>query len=407
MRLTTAMLAFVTSVFVLALFNFSTLAADNHAHHMDEQMPASGAADTHADHVDEQMPASGAADTHANHVDGQMPMSGKHMGGHGHWADPAGIAGANMPAGSFMLDYRPMFMHMEGNRIGTDGVSPEFIVTNVPNPNGGPPTLRVVPTEMDRQMHMFMAHYAPYDWLTVMAMAPYIIKEMDHITFQGMAGTTRLGTFTTRSEGIGDTTLSALFRLYDDSNKRVQVTTGLSLPTGSITETGDVLAPTGARLTLRLPYPMQLGSGTFDFLPRITIRGRQGPWTYGARYSGVIRLGDNDEGYALGDIHALTAWGLYEWTPVVNTSLRIAALTEDSISGRDPLIAAPVQTAVPAFSGGERVDLFLGLGLTGQGDWQAYRLDAEVGVPIHQDLNGPQMETDYSVRVALTKMFMP
>ena len=153
MSLKTAMLAFVTSFAVLALFNFGTLAADNHAHHMDEQMPASGAADTHADHVDEQMPASGAADTHADHMDGQMPMSGKHMGGHGHWADPAGIAGANMPAGTFMLDYRPMFMHMEGNRIGTDGVSPEFIVTTVPNPNGGPPTLRVVPKEMDVQMH--------------------------------------------------------------------------------------------------------------------------------------------------------------------------------------------------------------------------------------------------------------
>ncbi len=92
---------------------------------------------------------------------------------------------------------------------------------------------------------------------------------------------------------------------------------------------------------------------------------------------------------------------------LVNTSLRIAARTEDSISGRDPLISAPVQTAVPAFQGGDRVDLFVGLGLTGQGGLRGYRLDAEVGVPIHQDLNGPQMEMDYSVRVSLTKMFMP
>ena len=137
-------------------------------------------------------------------------MTGMPMGGHGFGADPAGIVGINMPAGAFMLNYRPMFMHMEGNRIGTNEVSPEFIVTTVPNPNGGPPTLRVVPTEMDVQMHMLMGMYAPTDWLTLMAMGSYIEKEMEHITFAGPAGTTRLGTFTTRSEGIGDTKLSAI-----------------------------------------------------------------------------------------------------------------------------------------------------------------------------------------------------
>ena len=344
---------------------------------------------------------------HAQHLTDHSTMTGMQMGRQGHVSDPAGIRGNNMPAGAFMLNYLPMFMHMEGNRIGTNEVSPEFIVTTVPNPNGGPPTLRVVPIEMDVQMHMFMAMYAPYDWLTFMAMGSYIKKEMKHVTFAGPAGTTRLGTFTTLSEGVGDTKLSAIFRLYNDGKNRAQLTTGLSLPTGSITEADDVLAPTGARPTLRLPYPMQLGSGTFDFLPGITVRGRQGRWSYGARYTGVIRLGKNDEGYSFGDIHALTGWGAYQWTPAVNTSLRIAARTEDSISGRDPLIAAPVQTAVPAFQGGERVDLFFGLGLTGQGKLRGYRLDAELGVPVYQDLNGPQMEMDYSVGVSLTKMFMP
>lgn len=128
-----------------------------------------------------------AAHTPDHHMDGQMPMTGMAMGGHGFGADPAGIMGNNMPAGAFMLNYRPMFMHMEGSRIGTNKVSPEFIVTTVPNPNGGPPTLRVVPTEMDVQMHMLMAMYAPTDWLTLMAMGSYIEKEMDHITFAGQS----------------------------------------------------------------------------------------------------------------------------------------------------------------------------------------------------------------------------
>ncbi len=197
----------------------------------------------------------------------------------------------------------------------------------MPNPNGGPPTLRVLPTEMQMDMHMVMAMYAPTDWLTVMAMGMYQTKEMQHVTFLGPAGTVRLGGFTTQAEGLGDTTISSIFKIFDDGSHRVQVTTGLSLPTGSITESDTVLTPLGTTPTLRLPYAMQLGSGTVDFLPQLTIRGQQGKFLYGARYSGVIRLGTNDESYSFGDIHIATAWGAYQWTPWLNTSLRIEGRT--------------------------------------------------------------------------------
>jgi hypothetical protein len=44
---------------------------------------------------------------------------------------------------------------------------------------------------------------------------------MEHITFQGGMGTTRLGTFTTKTSGVGDTQLSGLFRLHDDGRNHV------------------------------------------------------------------------------------------------------------------------------------------------------------------------------------------
>jgi len=338
---------------------------------------------------------------------GKMSMGKMSMGGQDMTSDPAGISGTNMPAGAFMLNFRSMYMSMAGNRVGTSSISPETIVTTIPNPNGGPPTLRVVPERMNVQMQMLMGMYAPTDWLTVMAMGSYARKEMDHITFAGAAGTARLGTFTTLEKGLGDTKVSAIFRLYNSYGRRIQASAGVSLPTGSITGTDTVLAPTGTTPTLRLPYPMLLGSGTYDFLPGLTYRGWDGPWSYGARYSGVIRIGDNSEGYALGDIHSLTAWGGYRWSPSFNTTLRITGRTQGKVRGSDPLIAAPVQTAVPGFQGGERVDVSLGFGLNGQGMLRGYRLGAEVGVPIYQDLNGPQLETDYTVLFSLTKMFAP
>ena len=248
--------------------------------------------------------------------------------------------------GEWMFSYRYMRMHMEGNRIGDNSVSPTTIATTVPNRFFGrpmqPPTLRVVPTKMTMDMHMFGAMYAPTDDLTLMGMVNYIEKEMDHLTFMGPAGPAIRGSFTTRSEGFGDVKLGGLYRLYDDSVHHFHLNLGLSLPTGDITQRDDVLAPTGARPTLRLPYAMQLGTGTFDLLPGITYNGRVGDVSWGAQYRAEIRLEDeNDEGYAWGDKHAVTAWAAYQWAPWISTSLRVDAMTQDSIDGIDPRIVAP------------------------------------------------------------------
>ena len=70
------------------------------------------------------------------------------------------------------------------------------------------------------------------------------------------------------------------------------------------------------------------------------------------------------------------------------------------IDGSDSRIVAPVQTANPNNYGGERVDLKFGINLLGRLDWvRGHRLAIEGGIPIVQDLNGPQMETDFMISV--------
>ena len=113
---------------------------------------------------------------------------------------------------------------------------------------------------------------------------------MDHVTFIETTGTTILGRFTTYSSGIGDTRFTGMFKMYKDGKHHFHLNAGISFPTGSITEKDDVLAPTGATPTLRLPYPMQIGSGTFEFFPGLTYIGKSGRTRWGVQYSGVIRL---------------------------------------------------------------------------------------------------------------------
>lgn len=347
----------------------------------------------------------------------------EHHGGHSNHRDhsehrtaPIGVMGDHlMNAGEWMTSYRYMRMDMDGNRDGSSGIGASTIVTTVPNRffgiPGQPPTLRVVPTDMQTDMHMFGAMYGVTDWLTVMTMGMYLERDMDHITFAGGVGTTQLGEFTTESEGFGDTRITGLVQVYEDATHRVHLNAGLSLPTGSITEEDTVLAPNGMTPIIRLPYAMQLGSGTFDAMPGITYNGMQDNVFWGAQYVGEIRLEDeNDEGYSLGDKHFITAWGGYQRTPSqaygVETSLRLTGSTQDDISGIDPLIVAPVQTADPNNYGGEMVELGFGASVTGkQGVIEGHRLAAEFTIPLYRDLNGPQLERDYTFTLGWQKAF--
>ena len=327
---------------------------------------------------------------------------------------PIGVMGDHRhAAGELMISYRYMQMQMEGNMIGDQSVSPETIVTTIPNRFFGrpmqPPTLRIVPKEMTMEMSMFGAMYGVTDRVTLNAMLPLINKEMDHITFRGPVGTTRLGEFTTESEGIGDLKFGGIVGLFDrytaEGEQHLNLLLTLSAPTGSIKEEGRPLTPMGMRPLVRLPYAMQLGSGTWDFLPGITYTARHRNMSFGAQYRGNFRLQDeNSQGYSLGDVHQVTGWAAYQWAPWVSNSVRLAYQNQDSINGIDPNIVGPIQTANPDFYGGDRVDLLFGVNLAGQaGAICGHRLAAEFGFPVHQDLNGPQMETDYTFTLGWQK----
>ena len=314
--------------------------------------------------------------------------------GHG----PIDAMGEHMhKEGKWMASYHFQHMSMEGNRIGTTEVSPEFIVTNVANRFPPPATLRVVPTKMTMNMHMFGAMYAPADWLTLMFMGMYMEKSMDHITFQGASGTTRRGTFTTTSSGIGDTKISGIFRISENNMHKMHLNAGISLPTGDTNKRDTILTPNGARNNVVLPYSMQLGSGTFDLLPGITYSGKIDKISWGGQYIGTFRIGDH-KGYSLGDIHEATSWLSYQPQPSISVSTRLAYKNEGKIDGIDGRISLPVQTADPDKYGGDTINLYFGLNLAGQkGVLRGHRFTLEVGIPMHQDLNGPQMETDYII----------
>jgi hypothetical protein len=249
----------------------------------------------------------------------------------GHGTTPAGIFGADMVcAGNFMLGYTTMFMHMEGNYIGTSQVSAQTIM-NTPAPGG---KYLVIPDTMDMRSHIIHGMVGITDWLNVMVMGSYQIKTMDMTTFSMKMPGGVVGTSAASTEGFGDTMVNTMWRLYQDPVNHVHFNLGFNLPTGSTTETITMLSPmTGTFMNMRANYGMQLGTGTVDIMPGLTYTGHLNNWSWGAQWRSRVALDNNDQGYHWGDLHEFTAWGGYTWFPGVTTTIRLKGLIQDPIHG--------------------------------------------------------------------------
>ena len=312
-----------------------------------------------------------------NEIDEQMLVGVGTTGHHHHGAlEPTGVMGAHLHgAGNWMLSYRFMHMDMQGDRKGTSSVSTAEVLADY----------MVAPLDMTMDMHMLGAMYAPTDQLTLMAMVPFLDIEMHHITRMGMR-------FSTKASGLGDIKLSGLYSLYSSGAHRLHLNLGVSLPTGDIDRRDDT--PVGTNQ--KLPYPMQLGSGTWDLLPGITYTGMAGTWSWGSQALATIRLGENSNDYTLGDRLEVTGWVGHKLCQASNLTLRLDGQTWGNIEGADPdLNPMMVPTADPDLRGGTRLDLLAGLDyMFHSGALAGSRLAIEGGLPIYQDLDGPQLETD-------------
>ena len=291
---------------------------------------------------------------------------------------PIGVMGDHVhDAGEWMISVRVMHMSMDGLTDNGDSVSSSELFAQ---------GYMVAPLSMDMDMVMLGGMYAPTDNLTLMVMVPWIESSMDHITGGGTK-------FETESSGLGDTLLTGLVQLSELEHHSVHLNIGLSLPTGSIDETDDTPMMAGAKL----PYPMQLGTGTYDFLPGLTYVGDSGPWSWGAQGIGRLHLGENDEGYRHGNRFDTTGW-VTRAMGTFDTSLRMDFAHWSNFHGADSdLNPGMVPTADPKLRGGDQLDAILGVA------WNSHasgnRLGLEIGMPVYQDLDGPALETDWFLTV--------
>jgi len=322
-------------------------------------------------------------------MSGSPALAADHHHHHVHLTtSPAGVMGDHVHhQGSWMFSYTYMTMHMDGMRDGTSDLGNSEVLQD----------FMVTPTSMDMQMHMFGTMYAVTDDFTLMAMAPWIRKEMDHRTRMGAR-------FSTSSDGLGDVKLGGIYKVYNRDDWQLLLNFSVSAPTGDIDEKGN----TPAMRNAQLPYPMQLGSGTWDLLPGVTWVGANHAWSWGGQVLGTVRTGgNNDNHYSLGDRLELGGWGAYRFAPAWSTSLRLKWQTWGNIDGSDPkLNPRVVPTADPDLQGGTRADLLAGVNFYAPaGVFSGNRLAIEGGVPVYENLDGPQMSTQWMLNASWQVVF--
>ena len=252
---------------------------------------------------------------------------------------------------------------------------------------------------------MFGVTYGMTDAVNIMVMGNYVEKDMPMTTYNMMGNESSRHDKLIAPDGFGDVSVVGLFRVYEDGVNHIHLNFGLSLPAGSTTEQMNMLSPMGTYMLMRANYGMQLGTGTYDFMPGVTYIGMKDLWSWGALYRGRFAL-DSNQGYHWGDINQLTGWLGYTFVPGITATARIAGTVQGRIEGNDPQIFGGMQGAYPGWYGGERVDLFGGIEIAGHQFGLGHtKLAIEAGFPLYQNLNGPQVGENWQLNAALGVLF--
>ncbi|WP_299315572.1 transporter [uncultured Aquimarina sp.] len=320
----------------------------------------------------------------AQEGDKENKWSGSRPDGHA----PISVMGDHTHGkGEFMFSYRYMYMNMEDLNRGSENVD----FSNALPPND---IYMVTPTNMPMNMHMLGIMYAPNNKITLMAMVNYSSQEMDHLTAMG-------GAFKTESSGFGDTKIGALYKFFNKNKQQLHGQIGLSIPTGSI-DKKDVTPASTPNETI-LPYPMQIGSGTWDTEIALTYLKQWNILSFGTQARTTLRIGENDNEYRLGNKYSLNNWIAVTAADWLSFSGRLELGATDKISGTNPdLNPMMVITADTANSGMTYTNAGLGFNLYAfKGSIKNLRLGFEASIPLFQNMNGIQLRNKETITLGL------
>ena len=325
---------------------------------------------------------------------GMDMMEDKHHS-HLHPSSPMGVTGIMHHEG-FMFSIKHGLMKMTHNISNGNNISNSKILEM-------PTKLSVIPETMDVKMTMIEGMYAPSNKLTLMIMGTYLSKDMKLSTYSPMMERDFIGHFNTSTSDLSDLTLSALFEISEKKLSKWHGEISYQKSVGSADQTGKALTPMGTRVEMIMPYAMQSGDDATRVILGLTnTRKLNDKISWGNQIKRKIVV--NNSHWSFGDQTELNSWLQYSFGKHISFSSRLKFLDQDALSGRDPTIVAPVQTANPDNYGGK--ELHFGAGINWSMNLSPGGNDSlgfELLRPLIQNKNNLQMKTDHQIVLGYKK----
>ena len=366
---------------------------------------------------------------------------------------PAGVMFGHMmnQADDVMVGYLYMLSNQAGHMLkGGQTVSDQAIVANgCPGYTGGDAQhsgCLIKPANMTMGMHMLDVMYAPTDWLNLMLMPQLMDMQMNmsddlraplpfnpNSTWNEVHQSGDTTSFYSQMRhsvfDLGDTIMMPLFKLYDDDMHHFHVGTGISAPTGSVSEVHNTLTTLAignvtynANVKVLQDFGMQSGSGTWDFKPNLTYTGQINDLFWGGQFNATNRLQNrNRSGYALGDVYQGTSWLGYKAFDWLSATVRGIYTQQNKLKGDigqiDTLAFVAGQTNQIAHntaspvdyaqnSGGHYWDVGLGVRIAvPSGSFAGHTLSLEWLQPVKDVVDGYQLQRTSGFAANWTYMF--
>jgi hypothetical protein len=300
---------------------------------------------------------------------------------------PVGVVGADVvEEGAWRISYRFAYCGRDGLRVDTRDADVDEVLADY----------QVAPLRSTHAMHLIDGLYAVREWLVIEAVLPLLDQ---HMTQRSRSG----DEYETRSSGLGDLRTTALLKVYDEGDVYAHFEFGVSMPTGSIDEMDQT--PQSAPDEILLPYTMQLGSGTWDLITGFDFLRYYDHWSLGFRAGRVWRTYNNDRDYNRGYVFDSSVWAAFNINRWLAASARWSFRRQEGVSGGETYLdPSGSPSAYRMNTGWRRMDIPLGVNvLIPGGVLEGHRFAAEVAIPIAEDVNGPQLATDWGLTVGWHK----
>jgi hypothetical protein len=253
------------------------------------------------------------------------------------------------------------------------------------------------PRELNVTAHTIEVAYAPHPRTTFILQVPFLQTDLE--TLEASDDRRR-----DHTDGVGDITLALLVPFIRKGGESSHIHIAFDFPSGEYREND--------RDGQRLPYDSQLGNGSVDFEWGWTYRGERDWLSWGGQAIGRHAIEKNGVNYREGSRFEASLWGGVRLIDGLSASLRVQWQKQNNLRGADidfdnivrddpekpkgyPDIASPAENGKAR--GGTRFLIGPGLAYDLPGSLRGHRLAAELSVPFYQNLDGPQLEQDWTL----------